>query len=175
MAEHVMPLELCVHRRGFGDVPDSFNIAWIDVTGLDTVDHVKMLLVEPSGIPPDQQCLICKSTNQRLEDDHTLLDYGLVEGSHWVWLLKKEPFLLSVVANERDVPDSDPMLVCVFTYNSINEIKAKIQDKTGIPPDQQSLKHMNRELDGAEIVGLLSDLHYWMALEVLPRSSGLSR
>jgi ubiquitin len=116
----------------------------IEVEEGESIEEVKAKIAEKEGIPPEQQRLIFGG--QQLQDSKTLDDYDVGDDAtlHLVLRLRGGMQLFVKTLTGKTVS------IEVEEGESIEEVKAKIAEKEGIPPEQQRLIFGGQQLQDSK-------------------------
>ena len=118
------------------------EIISLKVNDTDTVDVVKSKIQAKAGIRQDINRLW--GSGKWLIDDRTLLDYNIKEGATLAltesWLKENEIKILVKTLTGKKID------LQISNFATVQNVKEMIQDREGIPPDQQRIIYLGQQL-----------------------------
>ncbi|GKD54588.1 polyubiquitin [Tanacetum coccineum] len=104
----------------------------LEVKKSETIKNVKTMIQDKEGIPIAHQSLFF--AKKELKDGYTLAEYSALENESTLHLV----VALTKIFVQKTI-DGKIFTLEVESFDTIRDVKAKIHDKEGIPPDHQRL------------------------------------
>ena len=114
----------------------------LEVDPRDSVEALKAKIADREGVPADQQRLVFGG--KQLEDGRSLADYNVVKDSNLFLVLRLRGGGMQIFVRTLT---GKTITLDVEGSDTIEGVKTKIQDKEGIPPDQQRLIFAGKQLE----------------------------
>lgn len=124
-------LQLLLHRiQIYVEIPTGKKTLALDIRGSSTIKFLKFLIQIKVGIPLDQQCLFFD--DKMLENKGSLSECNIQNRSR-LYLHENLMQIFAKIYNGKSIP------LDVRPSDTVEDVKVLIQNKKGIPADQQCL------------------------------------
>ena len=125
----------------------------VEKDGSETIKSIKIMIQEKLSMPVEEQQL--RFEGKEMKDDELLKDYNIKEDSKFLF---EAPTL---IVAPRECPEiqlflktvtGNVILVKAYPYDTIADLKAIIQEKEGVPVDQQRLTFNGMHLEEVKLL-----------------------
>ena len=117
------------------------KIITLEIKPSDTIQNVKTKIQDKEGISPDQYDVFFGG--QQLKDDHIVAEYNIPKRStlNMVLRLRRRIFIMNPSTSNETIS------LEVQQSDTIEDVKAEIQNKMGIPVEHQHLRIADQQLE----------------------------
>lgn len=136
----------------------------IQVQPTTTIEEIKDIIYEKIKIKQSLQCLTY--ANKSLYDECSLIDYNIIKDSTINLSLHVSNDLFTI--NVKRLTGKIYVINCVMD-NTVNDIKKRIEKKTGYPPSQQILVFNGKQLDD-ELTLKKCDIYHGYTIHLVLKS-----
>ena len=138
----ILHVVLCSHSFRVSVKGLSGNTYSCVVDGSNTIEGLKAQIHDKVEIPPEEQHLLYGS--KELKDGYTLSDYNIQYNSTIYLVLRLPGGGMGIHVRTHS---GNTITFGVEPHDTIKNVKAKIHNEEGIPPDQQRLVFEGRQLE----------------------------
>ena len=137
-------------------LPDG-KVMDLQVMPSDSIQDIKEIIEDMEGIPKRDQRLTFQG-KELDDDDATLEECNVPHGALVVML----PMQIDVITRDG------PITIEAMPNDTVNSIKSKVFDETGVPIDDQRLVYKGKELDDPDATLANCDIHHGSKLSLEP-------